>query len=250
MTGPLARLAARALGAPAPMTGNPAAAIRPRLPARFETDAGDAPPPDEGVSPSGPIPQRAQDTSPRTSDLRATRRSTPAGPAPAVEQPPIVAPLHRPPHPGDVAPAYREAPSPPFSPDPTPVAATRPAIAAALETLPGRPGPATAAPVVVGAPQPPLPAPSRAAAPTPPALLQPLREPPPFRPPPVGSPPDLPPGDPPRVQPEPQPDIVIHIGRIDVAAPSVPPAPSQRPAPAAPRHTDLGDYLRGRGSRP
>jgi hypothetical protein len=44
------------------------------------------------------------------------------------------------------------------------------------------------------------------------------------------------------------PDIVIHIGRIDVAAP---PAPVRSPAPApAPRRSGLGDYLRGREPRP
>jgi hypothetical protein len=250
MTGPLARLAARALGAPAPMTGNSAAAIRPRLPARFETDAGDAPPPDEGVGPAGPILRRAQDPLPRTDDLRATDRSTPASPAPAVEQPPIFAPLRKLPHPLDVAPAYREAPSAPFSPEPMLVTATRPAIAAAQETVPVRPGPASAAPVVVGTPRAAPPPPSLAAAPTPPAPLQPLREPPPFRPTPVGSSRDLPPGNPPRVQPEPQPDIVIHIGRIDVAGPAAPPVAAPRPAPPKPNTTDLGDYLRGRGSRP
>jgi hypothetical protein len=52
------------------------------------------------------------------------------------------------------------------------------------------------------------------------------------------------------VQHEPLADIVIHIGRIDVAASSVQPVAAPLPAPPKPNTTDLGDYLRGRGSRP
>jgi hypothetical protein len=248
VTGPLARLAARALGAPAPMTGNPAAAIRPRLPLRFEPEAGLPPPPEEGLDPAGPIPLRpASDPAPRTGDLRAPDRSAPSSPATPVGQTPTAAPLRRPPPPPDIPPADRRAPSPKPPPGTTPVAATRPVIAAAQETPPVRPAPAMAPPAAQGAPQLAPPAPSRRAIPTPPAPLQPLREPPLFRPAPFASLPDPPKGHPPLLQPEAPPDIVIHIGRIDVAAPS---APAPRPAPPASRTTDLGDYLRGRGSRP
>jgi hypothetical protein len=52
------------------------------------------------------------------------------------------------------------------------------------------------------------------------------------------------------VQHEPLPNIVIHIGRIDVGGPAAPPVAALRPAPPKANTTDLGDYLRGRGSRP
>jgi hypothetical protein len=249
VTGPLTRLAARALGAPAPMTGNPAAAIRPRLPLRFEPDAGLPPPPEEGLN-AGQIPLRpAPDPAPRTGDLRATDRSAPSSPEICVEKTPTAAPLRRPPPPPDILPADHKAPSLRPSPTTTPVAATRTVIAAAQETPPFRHAPATAPPAAHSAPQPAPPAPSRPAIPTPPAPLQPVREPPPFRPAPAAPLPERLPGAPPRAQAEAPPDIVIHIGRIDVAAPAAAAAPT-RPDPTPPRHTDLGDYLRGRGTRP
>ncbi len=252
MTGPLARLAARALGATAPMTGNPAAAIRPRLLVRFEPDAVPAPPPDDVSGPAGPSLQiPAPEPLPRAYNTRATEPVATARPAPAVGPHATPAPRWRPPDPPNVSPADLEAVPRPLSLASTAVAATGPPVAAALGPPPVRPDTAWVTQVATGAPPPTPPASSRAATPTPPAPLQPLREHPPFRPTPVTSLPDLQQGTPPRVKPEPPPDIVIHIGRIDVAAPVAPPAPSPRPAPPTPpTAADLGDYLRGRALRP
>jgi hypothetical protein len=253
VTGPLARLAARALGAPAPMTGIPAAAIRPRLPARFETEAEPAPPADDLVGTPEPVLQRTgPDPSLQTRAVRATDRAgTPDRPTPSASLETTAALSRR------LPPPAQGSPPAPLQPP-----SLSPSLRAAPTTETGRPGPMQKEPATDpsddgpitaragGAPLVAPPPPPQVASPTPPAPLQPVREPPPFRPAPVPTLPDRQPSDRPRAQTEAPPDIVIHIGRIDVAAPAAPPAGSPRPAPPAQRTTDLGDYLRGRGSRP
>ena len=251
MTDPLARLAARALGAPAPMTGNPAAAIRPRLPARFETDAEPPRPADEFAGAAEPVQQRpAPDVSPQARTVRTTdRAATRDLPAPsAIPTPTAAQPMRHPPSLGS-PPAPLQPPAQNPSSTATPVTGTGRSVAEKRIPAPDRPEPAKAATVAANAPQAtPAPSPQTAAS-TPPSPLQPVHEPPPFRPASIAAHPDWPPGDLPQTHAEAPPDIVIHIGRIDVAAPN-PSAQAARPAPPAPRHADLGDYLRGRVSRP
>jgi hypothetical protein len=252
MTGPLARLAARALGAPAPMTGNPAAVIRPRLPARFETDAEPPRPAEEFTGAAEPVPQRpAADPSPQARTVRTTDRATTRElPAPSgILTPAAAEPTRHPPSlPG---PPPSPLQPPPQNPPSTaaPVTGFARPVAEKRDLSLDRPEPARAATVAANAPQAtPAPSPQTAASP-PPAPLEPVHEPPPFRPAPVTSLSDRPPSDLPRPHADTPPDIIIHIGRIDVAAPA-PPVPAARPAPTAPRHADLGDYLRGRAIRP
>jgi hypothetical protein len=253
VTGPLARLAARALGAPAPMTGKPGAAIRPRLPARFEPEGEPPPPPDDVLGAPEPVLQRTPPQPSHNAGMNpaADRTANPDRPAPPANPATTVALSGRqPPRPPESPPALLQ----PLSLKPSPTAAPI--------TATGRPGsvqrepaadPSGNEPITARAGETPQTAPSssrRFTSLTPPTPLKPVREPPPFRPAPVPALPDRQPIDLPRAQTEAPPDIVIHIGRIDVAAPAGPPAPPPRPAPPAPRRTDLGDYLRGRGSRP
>ncbi len=248
MSGALTRLALRALGAATPASSDTASSLRPRLPARFAPAAEEPPgitttadaetgPPE--VSAPAPAPRHAT-LNPVADDLRTVAPGPLAGgtQAPLADRtaPPALAPPR-------VA-ATQAASIPvaqPAVPVPTPAAAPRgpaPAVSAWPEgairpdAAPAEHVP-TAAAATRGAP--------------PPALLgeQSPAEPPLPRI--VPAPPGFLPGVPGQaasaeaVQP---PEIVIHIGRIDVAQPV--PAPHRSPAAAVPRRSGLGDYLRGR----
>ena len=275
MTGVLARLVARAHGAEAPR-------LRPRLPARFETASAPQPPPEErdGVSVwqslerSDRRPLPASDTArapgPPPAETRSThRRIVPDAVEPsALIGPPPLHPDRRDPADIPEARVVGAAPYPAISP---------PAAAAAPTGLPPtvpRRAPTERPPTAQRrAPTEPPPTGQRRAptapAPTtpPPAAVEPRNIQPHPRPPPeplmpiapvtapppagpmIAAPPTSPSGDAggcvTSAVPEP-PDIVIHIGRIDLTA-MPEPEPKPRRRPERPPMTRLTDYLRRDG---
>lgn len=238
----LARLALRALGATAPMTGADAAAIRPRLPARFAPEVGGEPPVEAAEQAPSATPDREAPPAQRIHVPAPPVAATP--PAPIAVTPRVDSSMPLVPR----APALPAIPAAPFATIAAPSVQPPPAMMPA-------PAAAPPAPLVAGVEVPReapadavrrtiVPAP-REAPPTPlqaevhdlpaPALVPRL-------------PAAMPTIPAPAAVPEMPPDIVIHIGRIDVAAPT---APVRSPAPApAPRRSGLGDYLRGREPRP
>ena len=256
MSGVLARLVGRA-------KGEPAGRLRPRLPQRFETPAAAAgdgrdtgfatategfPAAERTFSPASnggqhPGPQHSQ-----SRDLPPRGPSRPVTP-PRVERDPSQS--------GRPRPALDAGPVPPTSgavyrPPPVETMTEPPFLPATTGSTPvrGRQGNATKWPAALHAP--PVPGPQS-------MLVQPNREAPPVPLMPVAPRPSLPaePGpqsaaSPIRIKPAPAtsaaagPDIVIHIGRIELKA-ATEAAPRPRPRPARQSMTDLGDYLKGRG---